>query len=333
MTYSKKNLTKNLLSMNTSRILLLHLAFFLIGSAFGQTKTNVFFTNSDRSSIQIEMERSISGLLTELNNGSDNNREPRLQNLKVTEECARRIGELWDNASISSPVKTINEALLLTPESSTFGRGYQVRNIPLTLKGKDGTVGKEMGVITMNSTGEIVAFYFAAAELDLTLLEWNEKDVIEYSRRKRILEVVEQFKTAYNRKDVQTIDDFFSDFALIIVGQVVKREANSDFNRFTGDKVIYKLHDKQQYLQHIKKIFSRNEFIDVKFNDIKISKHRTLPEIYGVNLIQTWNSPSYRDIGNLFLMIDFRDENNIKIHVRAWQPLGPEKLDLSNFEF
>lgn len=319
--------------MNTSRILLLHLTFFLIGSALGQTKTNVFFTNSDRSALQIEMERSISGLLTELNNASDNNREPRLQNLRVTEECARRIGELWDNASISSPVKTINEALLLTPESSTFGRGYQVRNIPLSLKGKDGTVGKEMGVITMNSTGEIVAFYFAAAELDLTLLEWNEKDVIEYSRRKRILEVVEQFKTAYNRKDVQTIDDFFSDFALIIVGQVVKREANSDFNRFTGDKVIYKLHDKQQYLQHIKKIFSRNEFIDVKFNDIKISKHRTLPEIYGVNLIQTWNSPSYRDIGNLFLMIDFRDEKNIKIHVRAWQPLGPEKLDLSNFEF
>lgn len=333
MAYSNLKFTKNPLSMHTTRILLFHLAFFLIGSAFGQAKTNVFFSNSDRSSIHIEMERSISGLLTELNTAFNNNRDPKLQNIKISAGCATRIQELWNNASMSSTVRTINETLLLTPESSTFGKGYQVRNIPLTLKGKEGTVGKEMGVVTFNSAGEIVAFYFAAAELDVTLLDWDEKDVIEYSRRKRILEVVEQFKTAYNRKDVQTIDDFFSDFALIIVGQVIKKEANSDFNRFTGDKVVYKLADKQQYLQQIKRLFSRNEFIDVKFNDIKISKHRTIPEIYGVNLVQTWNSPSYSDVGNLFLMIDFRDEYNIKIHVRAWQPKGPMELDLSNFEF
>jgi hypothetical protein len=223
---------------------------------------------------------------------------------------------------------------MLTPESSTFGKGYQVRNIPLSLKGKDGTVGKEMGVVTLNSVGEIVAFYFAAAVLDLSLLDWDEKkDIIEYSRRKRILEVVEQFKTAYNRKDVQTIDDFFSDFALIIVGQVIKKEAKSDFNRFTGDKVVYKLADKKQYLQQIKTLFAKNAFIDVKFDDIKISKHSTIPEIYGINLVQNWNSPSYKDKGNLFLMIDFRNENNIKIHVRAWQPLDTETLDLSNFDF
>jgi len=319
--------------MYTIRIILLHLAFFLIGSVFGQAKTNVFFSNSDRSSIHIEMERSISGLLTELNSAYTNNRNPKLQNIKISAGCATRIQELWNNASMSSPVRTINETLLLTPESSTFGKGYQVRNIPLSLKGKDGTVGKEMGVVTLNSAGEIVAFYFAAAELDVTLLDWDEKDVIEYSRRKRILEVVEQFKTAYNRKDVQMIDDFFSDYALIIVGQVIKKEANSDFNRFTGDKVVYKLADKQQYLRQIKTLFAKNAFIDVKFNDIKISKHNEIPEVYGVNLVQTWNSPSYSDVGNLFLMIDFRDEYNIKIHVRAWQPKGPRELDLSNFDF
>ncbi len=319
--------------MHAKRILLLHLSFFFLISAFGQTKTNVSFTNSDRSALQIEMARSISGLLTELNNASGSNRDPRLQNLKVTNECATRIGELWANASMSSPERTINAKLILTSEFSAFGRGYQVRNIPLALKGKDGTVGKEMGVITLNSFGQIVAFNFTAAQIEFDPENFNGTKIIEYDRRMRILEVVEQFKTAYNRKDVPTIDDFFSDFALIIVGQVVKREANSDFNRFSGDKVIYKLHNKQQYLQHIKRVFSNNEFIDVKFDDIRISKHRLLPEVYGVNLVQTWNSPTYKDVGNLFLIIDFKDEKNIKIHVRAWQPLGPEALDLSNFEF
>ena len=141
--------------MHAKRILLLHLSFFFLISAFGQTKTNVSFTNSDRSALQIEMERSISGLLTELNKASARNRVPRLQNLKITEECATRIGELWDNASMSSPEGTINAKLILTSEFSAFGRGYQVRNIPLALKGKDGRVGKEMGVITMNSVGQI----------------------------------------------------------------------------------------------------------------------------------------------------------------------------------
>lgn len=333
MTYSNQNFTKKPLGMHTTRILLLQLAFFLIGSAFGQAKTHLFFSNSDRSSIHIEMERSISGLLTELNKASASNRDPRLQNLNITEECASRIGELWANASISIPERTIIDSLLLTSEFSTFGKGYQVRNVPLSLKGKDGTIGKEMGVITLNSFGQIVAFNFTAAEYKIDPENFKDKNIIEYNRRMRILEVLDQFKTAYNRKDIHTIDDFFSDFALNIVGQEVKREANSDFDRFTGDTVIYKTQDKQQYLELIKKMFSRNEFIEVKFNDINISKHKGYPDIYGVNLVQTLNSPSYQDVGNLFLIIDFRDEKKIKIHVRAWQPLGPEKLDLSGFTF
>ncbi len=318
--------------MNTSRILLFYLAFFLTGSAFGQTKTNVFFTNSDRSALQIEMERSISGLLTELNNAFANNRDPRLQNLKVTDECASRIGELWSNASISSPVRIINESLLLTQASSTFGKGYQVRNIPLALKGKDGTVGKEMGVITMNSVGEIVAFYYAADELDVSRLDLTTNTLIEKERIDIIKNTVENFKSAYNRKDFQTIDDFLSSYALIITGQVVKR-APSDFNRFTEEKVKYTVRDKQEYLQHIKKIFSNNEFIDVKFRDFIITRHGDYPWIYGVNLIQTWNSPSYKDEGCLFLMIDFKDEANPIIHVRAWQKLEENSkcLQLGNF--
>ena len=332
MTNSNQNFTKKPMAMHTKRILLLHLAFFLIGSAFGQAKTNVFFSNSDRSSIHIEMERSISGLLTELNTAFTNNRNPKLQNIKISAGCATRIQELWNNASFSSPVRTINETLLLTQASSTFGKGYQVRNIPLSLKGKDGTVGKEMGVVTLNSVGEIVAFYFAADELDISLLDSTANTLIEKERIDIIKNTVENFKLAYNLKDVQTIDDFFSEYALIITGQVVKR-ASSDFNRYDEEKVKYTVKDKQQYLLDIKGIFDRNEFIDVKFRDFKVSRHGDYPWIYGVNLIQTWNSPSYKDEGCLFLMIDFKDEANPIIHVRAWQKFEKNSrcIQLGNF--
>jgi hypothetical protein len=319
-------------SIHIKRFLLFYLTFFLFEGAFSQVKTNVLFKNSDRSSIQVEMERSISGLLTELNNAFANNKDPKLQNIKISAGCALRIKELWNNASISSPEKSINATLLLTPESSTFGKGYQVRNIPLSLKGKDGTFGKEMGVITFNSAGEIVAFYFAAAELDMSLLDWDANTLIEAERLEKIKYTVENFKLAYNRKDVQTIDDFFSDYALIITGQVVKR-APSDFNRLADEEVKYTVKDKQQYLKDIKALFGKNEFIDVKFRDFIISRHGDYPWIYGVNLIQTWNSPSYKDEGCLFLMIDFKDESNPIIHVRAWQKFDKniKCLELGNF--
>ena len=46
--------------------------------------------------------------------------------------------------------------------------------------------------------------------------------------------------------------------------------------------------------------------------------------MYGVTLKQEWNSSRYSDVGFIFLMIDFQDENNPLIQVRTWQP---EKLN------
>jgi hypothetical protein len=77
---------------------------------------------------------------------------------------------------------------------------------------------------------------------------------------------------------------------------------------------------KQEYLQNLRTVFDKNGFIDVKFDGIKITQHPRYPEVYGINLKQSWKSPGYGDDGYLFLMIDFKDENKPVIHVRAWQP-------------
>ena len=43
-------------------------------------------------------------------------------------------------------------------------------------------------------------------------------------------------------------------------------------------------------------------------------------EIYGVTLKQFWNTTNYSDVGYIFLMIEFKDDENLIIHVRTWQP-------------
>ena len=43
-------------------------------------------------------------------------------------------------------------------------------------------------------------------------------------------------------------------------------------------------------------------------------------DIFGVRLLQEYNSASYGDKGYLFLLVDLRDTKRPVIHVRAWQP-------------
>ena len=64
--------------------------------------------------------------------------------------------------------------------------------------------------------------------------------------------------------------------------------------------------------------------------------HPKYPQVYGVNLKQSWTSSNYSDQGYLFLMIDFRDEKKPVIHVRSWQPLkdtpSEEVIELGDFK-
>ena len=51
-------------------------------------------------------------------------------------------------------------------------------------------------------------------------------------------------------------------------------------------------------------------------------------DIFGVQLLQKYNSTSYGDEGYLFLMVDLRDKSRPVIHVRAWQSEKTELKDL-----
>ena len=132
-----------------------------------------------------------------------------------------------------------------------------------------------------------------------------------------ILDYVEQFRTAYNQKDINFLNQVFSDDALIITGKVI---TTKHAEGFTSQKIQYNKQSKEQYIKNLRGVFARNSYIKVTFDEIGVMRHPVNPNFYGVTLLQGWTSGKYHDDGYLFLLWDFTNESAPQIHVRTWQP-------------
>ena len=138
------------------------------------------------------------------------------------------------------------------------------------------------------------------------------------SFRAVIMRYTECLRTAYEVKDIDFINQAFSDDALIIVGKMIKQQSEGNF--LSANKVEYNLRTKKQYLQQLSKVFASNEHIRLSFNEQKVVRHPTKEGFYGVTLKQGYRSDTYSDEGYLFLLWDFRNPEQPQIHVRTWQP-------------
>ena len=142
------------------------------------------------------------------------------------------------------------------------------------------------------------------------------------AHRTMILNYVEHLRTSYTTKDVDFLEQLFSDEALIIVGHVVRAASATEVP--LPPRVRYNVVTKQQYLARLRQVFASNQRVDVQFSDFLIKRHPTVEGIYGVTLRQGYRADSYQDDGWLFLLWDFRDETAPKIHVRTWQAATTE---------
>ena len=138
--------------------------------------------------------------------------------------------------------------------------------------------------------------------------------------RRMILNYVEHLRTSYTTKDIDFLEQLFSEHALIVVGTVVHAAPQEEKNYLSPSQVVYNVKSKREYLARLREVFKANRQIDVTFSDFHIMRHPTRPGIYGVSLRQQYRSDIYSDDGYLFLLWDFRDETSPKIHVRTWQP-------------
>lgn len=280
----------------------------------------------DRPSALAAAQSNLAAVLTEINRAQKAKESVSVKNLRMDEFAKKSLARLWavtpfycDDEEVvercwvfkNGTMMVSHIPLIITPEDENFGLGtYQE------------------AVVEFDTKGQLIDFRFA---LDAQTAESMERcgTVVDKEKQMIILQYVERFRTAYNQKDISTIEKMFTDDALIITGRVVMAKPQGD--QGAQFKVEYNKQNKQQYISNLRRAFLRNKWIDVKFSQIgengedggcagitQSTKDKTK---YGVRLRQSWKSSNYSDEGYLFLLWEFpEDGGDPIIHVRTWQP-------------
>ncbi len=265
------------------------------------------------------IENNISQFLTECNKAVINGKKPNISKY-LTSNGRDELNKIWISSPVSCTVNKIEEICLKT------ANGYQIRNIPVYIVGAKEPEKRQEVVLDLTPAGAIDGMSFSI-EANMYKEIMNEHESVEdLFRRQVIVDFVENYRTAYNRKDIKYIESVFSDNALIITGHVIKEKPKSDGMLLSlgKEKIVYQKQEKKDYIAKLEKVFGKNEYLNVMFDEVDVIQHPKLTDIYGVTLKQRWKSSTYSDVGFIFLMIDFHDELNPLIQVRTWQP---EKLN------
>jgi hypothetical protein len=309
-------------------------------SVYAQYTTTLKITDGlSDSKLKAVIEKNGTALLTELNNAQGGRRALSLKGIAISGDAITSLTGMWEVCPFRNDELEIVESCLQRKASGGAITGYQVRNIPVIMEPKDGKLDGDKYqeiVLNFNAKGDVSDVLIAIKDMQWKSVIRDGMEVKETRRRTMVLDFVEQFRTAYNRKDTVFLENIFSDDALIITGKIVSRKTgDAGIALKSVQDVEYNVQSKATYISNLKKVFSNpnNPRINVLFDDVRVSQRQGKP-IYGVKLVQSWNSGTYHDKGYLFLIWDFKDEDNPKIHVRTWQPFDIQKdkiFELSDF--
>lgn len=153
-----------------------------------------------------------------------------------------------------------------------------------------------------------------------------------------LINFLEDYQTAYALKRYDYLESIFSDDALFIVGHVLQKNKDElkDIKQFKlpEEEIELLRMDKNTYFERLSKVFKSQEYINIRFTETDFQRQMVSADdensegedIFGVRLLQEYQSTTYGDVGYLFLMVDLRDTKRPVIHVRAWQP---DKVDIN----
>lgn len=179
-------------------------------------------------------------------------------------------------------------------------------------------------VFELTSQGLVNYVNFAAERVHVKKLVEDGLRLKDAARRMKILQTVEIFRTAYCVKDLDYLKRIYSDDALIIVGKVLEpRKDIPDMLKHSildDKKIKFVKRTKKEYIKGLESVFQNNAFVKVVFDSLEVYRHNGDPDLYGVTLKQNWYSSAYSDTGWVFLLWDFKNENEPLIYVRSWQP-------------
>ena len=305
---------------------------FLPFTGLKAQKTVVEVTDLANEVLRAKMSANTSEVVTEMNSAYLENRMPKFDTKLISQDAIDNIEQIWKN----SPIRCVDSEIYTRCIKS--GAGFQIRNLPFMVKADNGM---QDVVLQFDAAGKIDAFYFALDRVSQNAILRGNQSVTDLRYRQMILDFVENFRTAYNRKDIDLISSMYSDYALIITGKVIKLGGEMTLKGLPKERVEYTKQSKAQYINNLKASFKRTAWINIGFESIQVMQHPKIGNIYGVTLMQNWRASNYSDDGWLFLAIEFFPDEHMEIHVRTWQPsmLNGQELSrdevfgLGNFRF
>ena len=172
----------------------------------------------------------------------------------------------------------------------------------------------------------LVVTLFVALSISAQKTE-EQKDA---KRRMFIDDFLATYEAAYEKKEIEYIENFFSDDALIITEtKKLKPTGCKETIPYTKKIRPYQtiVENRKEYIRRLKNVFDSSTSIKLSIAGKRVRQHAKYKEIYGVNFTQLWKDQNGGDNlesqmpGFVFLMIDFKhSEQTPTIHVRTWQP-------------
>ncbi|MGB0869857.1 MAG: hypothetical protein ACPGSD_09685 [Flavobacteriales bacterium] len=285
-------------------------------------------------SLKTKIETNTAKFFDRINMAYRNDSNPNYDDIDITDDAKVEFQFIWSTSPLLISEAEIYDKLLQKVDNKNQINGYEIRRVRVFIKEAEvGRQNKEI-VISFDKSGQIIGMHFP---LDVKLygdVMTEGKKVKDVRKRQIILDFVESFRTAYNKKDISFIEQVFSDEALIIVGKKVQplRKKNDGVQLPDNDLTSnYISKSKAQYIQSLKGAFNKNEYINIDFSDLILKKHNTIKDMYGVTIAQNWKSSTYNDTGYVFLCIDLRDDARPIIHVRTWTE--KDEFNLESFDW
>ncbi|MBQ7691619.1 MAG: hypothetical protein IJT30_10595 [Muribaculaceae bacterium] len=306
--------------INLATIMLFALATTTAASAQDQFSIEDGLENGQ---LKATIENNVNTFITALTDAADRQQKKvKLNEAQFTPQAIQDVKMMWRNSPMSCPPIRIRSRCLNTAQ------GYQVRGIPIDILNADEQEARQELTIDFTRDGLISNVSIAIEMHRYDKIMTENKSALDYAQRQKVVEFIENFRTAYNRKDLPYIASVYSDNALIITGRVIKEVPSALDGKLTTltNKVVYTQQNKTEYIDKLRTIFKRNNYVNVRFEDIDVVESMRFDNVYGVTLKQYWHtaptakSKGYSDVGYLFLIIDFRNSDDPLIQVRTWQP-------------
>jgi len=210
-------------------------------------------------------------------------------------------------------------------EVSSFANGYLVRGVKAKFSFKRNNKSFVEDLVFYIKDGKIDGINFGLEQSALDDIMRHSK--WEPQSRQVLVNFLENYKTAYALERIDYLDAVFSDDALIIIGNKIPEHKASDVVAINQDRYEKCRMTKGQYIERLKQVFKKQEYVNIQFEDAEVKKANATCERYAIIIKQHYYSTTYADKGYLFLLADISNPEQPVIHVRVWDE---DKNELMN---